>query len=94
MRLPRVTLTYHVDHAEPVGQKELPFVLGVLADLSGERETPLPPLLDRGFFDIDLDNFETILGQIAPQLAFSAEYEDPPVGKCSHRVPPALSYPR
>jgi type VI secretion system protein ImpB len=50
-------------------QKELPFVVGVLADLSAQRKTPLPALRDRKFVEIDRDNFNDVLAASAPRLA-------------------------
>ncbi len=72
----RVSFTYPVDFANFVSKKELPFVLGIFADLSGHPPTPLPSLHDRDFLDIDIDNFETVLAQIAPQLKFSVENKE------------------
>ena len=53
--------------------KELPFVVGVLADLSGKPEEPLPQLKDRKFVEIDRDNFNKVLAGIKPRLAFQVD---------------------
>lgn len=69
-RAPRVQIEYDVElyGAEKVIQ--LPFVMGVLADLSGKPEEPLPPVADRKFLEIDVDNFEDRLKKMKPRVAF------------------------
>jgi type VI secretion system protein ImpB len=71
IRPPRVQITYDVEIGGAIQKKELPLVLGVLADLSGKPDQPLPKLKDRKFTEIDRDNFNTLLGSIAPRLALS-----------------------
>ena len=67
VRRPRVHLTYDVEIGGAIQLKELPFVLGVLADLSGKPDEPLPRLKDRKFVEIDRDNFNKVLaGHEAP----------------------------
>jgi type VI secretion system protein ImpB len=56
-----------------IEKKELPLVIGVLSDLSGKPEAPLPKLKERGFVEIDRDNFNDVMASIAPRLAFSVE---------------------
>jgi len=56
-----------------IEKKELPLVIGVLADLAGKPENPLPKLKDRGFVEIDRDNFNDVLTSIQPRLAFQVE---------------------
>jgi type VI secretion system protein ImpB len=56
-----------------IEKKELPLVIGVLADLAGKPETPLPKLKERGFVEIDRDNFNDVLASIQPRLAFPVE---------------------
>src|SRR5258708_27235917 len=51
----------------------MPFVEGVMADLSGQPDQPLPPLKDRKFVNIDKDTFDQVLGQINPRLAFKVD---------------------
>jgi type VI secretion system protein ImpB len=70
VRPPRVHITYDVEIGDAVEQKEIPFVVGVLGDLSGQPEKPLPPLKDRKCVEIDRDNFNGILEGIKPRLAF------------------------
>jgi len=69
VRPPRVQITYDVEKGAAIQKKELPFVLGVLADLSGKPEEALPPLKERKFVEIDRDNFDHVLAAIAPRLA-------------------------
>ena len=53
--------------------KELPFVVGVLADLSGKPDEPLPRLRDRKFVDIDRDNFNDVMKGMKPRIAFKVD---------------------
>jgi type VI secretion system protein ImpB len=53
--------------------KELPFVMGVLADLSGKPDEPLPRLRDRKFVEIDRDNFNEVMKGMKPRLAFRVD---------------------
>jgi len=73
IRRPRVHLTYDVDIGGAIQLKELPFVMGVLADLSGKPEESLPRLKDRTFVEIDRDNFNKVLAAIKPRLAFQVD---------------------
>lgn len=77
IRRPRVHLTYDVEVGGAIQQKELPFVVGVLADLSGKPEEALPKLKskERSFVEIDRDNFNKVMGGIKPRLAFQVENE-------------------
>ena len=72
IRPPRVQITYDVETGGAIEKKELPFLVGVLADLSGKRdpERPLPKLKDRKFVEVDRDNFNEVMTGIAPHLAF------------------------
>lgn len=73
IRAPRVHLTYDVEVGGAIQMKELPFVVGVLADLSGKPDEPLPKLKERKFVEIDRDNFNKVLAGMKPRLAFQAE---------------------
>jgi type VI secretion system protein ImpB len=73
VRPPRVHITYDVETGGAIEKREIPFVAGVLADLSGQPEKPLPPLKDRKFVEIDKDNFDNVLGKINPRLAFKVD---------------------
>jgi type VI secretion system protein ImpB len=73
VRPPRVKITYDVEVGDAIQKKELPFVVGVMADLSGKPETALPPLKKRKFVAIDRDNFNDVLAASAPRLAFQVD---------------------
>jgi len=66
---PRVQITYDVETEGAPVKTELPFVVGVLADLSGQPKDPLKPIVDRKFVPIDRDNFNDVLAQAAPRVA-------------------------
>ena len=68
VRRPRVQITYDVEIGDAIEKKELPFVVGVMADLSGNPEDPLPTLKERKFVEIDRDNFLNIMAIINPRL--------------------------
>jgi type VI secretion system protein ImpB len=72
IRPPRVQITYDVETGGAIEKKELPFVVGVMADLSGQRdsERPLPKVKERRFVEIDRDNFNDVMAGIAPRLSF------------------------
>jgi type VI secretion system protein ImpB len=73
VRPPRVHITYDVETGDAAEKKEIPFVVGVLADLSGQPEQPLPPLKERKYVEVDRDNFDEILEGMKPRLAFQVE---------------------
>jgi len=73
IRRPRVHITYDVEIGGAMQLKELPFVVGVLADLSGKPEEPLPRLKDRKFVEIDRDNFNKVLAATRPRLAYQVD---------------------
>ncbi len=73
VRKPHVHITYEVETEGAVEQKELPFVVGVLGDFSGNPTQPLKPLADRKFISIDRDNFNDIMTRMTPGLNFRAE---------------------
>ena len=73
VRPPRVQITYDVEVGDAIETKELPFVLGVLADLSGQPKEPLPKLKERKFVQIDRDNFDDVLKGTAPRLALHVD---------------------
>jgi len=72
VRPPRVQITYDVEIGGAILKKELPLVVGVLADLSGSPEQPLPKLRERKFVEIDRDNFNEVLAACAPRLTLRA----------------------
>ncbi len=69
VRPPRVKITYDVETGGAIERKELPFIMGVLADLSGHPAEALPAVKDRKFVEIDRDNFNEVLASIRPRLA-------------------------
>ncbi|HLZ18556.1 MAG TPA: type VI secretion system contractile sheath small subunit, partial [Smithellaceae bacterium] len=73
VRAPRVQITYDVEIGDAIEMKEIPFVVGVLADLSGKPEDPLPKLKDRKFVEIDRDNFDKVLEGMKPRLAYQVD---------------------
>ena len=70
IRPPRVQITYDVEIGGAFEKKEIPFVVGVMADLSGMPEVPLPKLKERKFVEIDRDNFSDVMASISPHLVF------------------------
>ena len=68
VRKPRVHITYDVDTNGAVQEKELPFVMGVMGDYSGDNTDNKKPLKDRKFSQIDRDNFNEVMNNISPQL--------------------------
>jgi len=73
VRSPRVQITYDVEIGGAIQMKEIPFVVGVLGDLSGNPDEPLPKLKDRKFVEIDRDNFNTVLAGMKPRLAYRVD---------------------
>jgi type VI secretion system protein ImpB len=83
VRPPRVQISYDVQVGDAIELKELPFVLGVMGDFTGQPTEPLPRLKDRRFVDVNPDNFDSVLESMHPHLAFSVENklsEDPNAG--------------
>jgi len=68
-----VHITYDVEIGDAIELKELPFVMGVLGDFTGQPEAPLPRLRDRKFVEVNPDNFDSVLEGMKPHLAFSVE---------------------
>ena len=73
VRPPRVHITYDVETEGAVVQKDLPFVVGVLGDFSGDPTEPLKPLKDRKFVQIDRDNFNEVMNRMTPGLNLKVE---------------------
>ena len=69
-RAPRVQIEYDVELYGAEKKVQLPFVMGVLADLSGKPTEPLPPVADRKFLDVDVDNFDSRMKALRPRAAF------------------------
>jgi type VI secretion system protein ImpB len=72
VRPPRVHLTYDVQVGDAIEKKELPFVVGVLGEFSGQPDAdkPLPKLKDRKFVAVDLDNFDDVMSGMGPKSSY------------------------
>ncbi len=73
VRKPRVHITYEVETEGAVVERELPFVVGVLGDFSGDPTQPLKPMRDRKFIQIDRDNFNDVMARMTPGLNMKVE---------------------
>jgi type VI secretion system protein ImpB len=69
-RAPRVQIEYDVETYGSEKKVQLPFVVGVMSDLSGKPSEPLPPVADRKMLEIDVDNFDSRMKAIKPRVAF------------------------
>lgn len=70
-RAPRVQIEYDLELYGAEKKVNLPFVMGVMSDLSGKPAEPLPPVADRKFLEIDVDNFDDRLKSMKPRVAFN-----------------------
>lgn len=73
VRRPRVQITYDVETNGAMQKTELPFVVGILADLSGSPKEALKPLKERKFTNIDRDNFNDVMERSAPRVALKVD---------------------
>ena len=73
VRKPRVHISYEVETEGAQIQRELPFVVGVMGDFSGDPTQPLRPLTERKFTQIDRDNFNDVMARLAPGLNLKVE---------------------
>jgi type VI secretion system protein ImpB len=73
VRKPRVHITYEVETDGAQIVRELPFVVGVMGDFSGDPTQPLRPMTDRKFTQIDRDNFNDVMARMAPGLNIKVE---------------------
>lgn len=80
VRPPRVHITYDVEIGGAIEKREIPFVVGVMADLSSQPDKPLPKLKDRQFIEIDRDNFDQVLAKQEPRLAYKVNNTLTPAG--------------
>lgn len=71
VRPPRVQITYDVETGGAVEKRELPFIVGIMADLSGKPAEALAPVKDRKFVEIDRDNFNEVLAAATPRVTMS-----------------------
>ena len=74
-RSPRVHISYDVETYGAKKSVELPFVMGVMSDLSGKSEVEKKGMKDRDFLDFDIDNFDSRMAAIAPRAAFNVDNE-------------------
>jgi type VI secretion system protein ImpB len=84
VRPPRVNITYEVETGGAMEVRELPFVMGVLADFTGHPTEELPKLKDRKFTEVTLDNFDDVLASMKPHLRVAVDNklsDDPNAGK-------------
>ena len=84
VRPPRVQISYDVETGGAIEMKELPFVMGILGDFTGQPVEPLAKLKERKFVDITLDNFDEVLSSMKPHLTLGVENklsDDPNAGK-------------
>ena len=88
VRPPRVQITYDVEIGGAIQKKELPLVVGILADLAGATQQPLS-IKDRKFVEIDRDNFNEVMQSLAPSLSFSV---DNLMDKEASSLPVALTF--
>ncbi|MDR0717814.1 MAG: type VI secretion system contractile sheath small subunit [Azoarcus sp.] len=72
-RAPRVQIEYDVEVYGSEKKIQLPFVMGVMTDLSGKPKEAPPPVTDRKFLEIDIDNFDERMKAIKPRVAFSVD---------------------
>lgn len=73
VRAPRVHISYDVETGGAIEMRELPFVMGVLGDFTGNPREPLDRLKDRKFVDISPDNFDKVLSSMKPHLQYTVE---------------------
>ena len=73
VRKPRVHITYEVETEDGEVLRELPFVVGVLGDFSGDPTQPLKPLAERKFIQIDRDNFNEVMARMTPGLSLKVD---------------------
>ena len=73
VRKPRVHITYEVETEGAEIQRELPFVVGVMGDFSGDPTAPLRPMADRKFTQIDRDNFNDVMASMNPGLKLKVD---------------------
>lgn len=73
VRPPRIQISYEVETGGAIEMKELPFLMGVLGDFTGQPTEPLPRLKERKFVEVTPDNFDDVLASMKPHLAFAVE---------------------
>jgi type VI secretion system protein ImpB len=84
VRAPRVHIKYDVETGGAIEMKELPFVMGVLGDFTGQPAEPLAKLKERKFVEVTPDNFDDVLKSMKPHLQFKVDNvlsDEPDAGK-------------
>lgn len=84
VRPARVNITYDVETGGAIEVRQLPFVMGVLGDFTGQPVEPLEKLKERKFTEVSLDNFDDVLASMKPHLKYSVDNklsDDPNAGK-------------
>jgi type VI secretion system protein ImpB len=90
VRSPRVHITYEVEKGDAIEVRDLPFVMGVLADLSGHANGELPALRERSFVEVTPDNFDEVLAKASPTLNLTVD--DTLSGESGARLPVSLAF--
>jgi type VI secretion system protein ImpB len=82
VRPPRVQLSYDVEIGDAIESKELPFVVGVMGDFTGQQDpnNPPPKLKERKFVNVDLDNFDEVMEGMAPKASYRVQNKLSPEG--------------
>jgi type VI secretion system protein ImpB len=80
VRAPRVHLTYDVERGDAIEQKEIPFVVGVVGDFSGNPENPIPKVKDGKFVSVDGDNFDDVMKGMSPRAVYRVPNKLSPSG--------------
>lgn len=73
VRKPRVHISYEVETEGAQLDRELPFVVGVMGDFSGDPTSPLQPMADRKFVQIDRDNFNDVMARMTPGVKLKVD---------------------
>lgn len=84
VRPPRVNIEYKVETGGAIEMRQLPFVMGIFGDFTGQPEEPLEKLKDRKFTEVNPDNFDEVLASMKPHLAFKVDNtlsDEPDAGK-------------
>jgi len=81
-RSPRVQIVYDVDVSGEAKSVELPFVMGVMGDFSGDNANALPPVSERRFHELDIHHFDQFMADIAPQVSVKVPNELSGNGLC------------
>ncbi|MFQ3234882.1 MAG: type VI secretion system protein ImpC [Paraglaciecola sp.] len=89
LRPPRVQITYDVQTGSALKKKEIPFIVGIIAPLSGKSDKALPPLRQRKMVEIDTDNFNAVMESMEPKVSFSVPNTQPDM---KGNISPAITF--